>query len=162
MEAPAELRARFGYGPERPCAAADGVPLRAGQLSCRSLNFGRWNFTEGLARAAYTAEVPVAYLREVMEREHPQYVADSLRWPEADDALEQELRARGWPPVADVIDDAEVLPLVLDLYAHDLLVRWLGDGQPPELPGWVANTLERMERRGDVLLLGGTALEAGR
>ena len=162
MEAPADLRARFGYPPERWCAAADGVPLRATQLSCRLMNFGQFGYAEGLARAAYVAEVPVAYLREVMERDHPAYVDDALRWPDPDDVLEQGLRARGWPAVADVIDDPALLPLVLELYAHDLLVYWLGDGQPPELPGWVANTLDRMERRGDVLLLGGTALEAGR
>jgi hypothetical protein len=162
MEAPAALRARFGYPPDRPCITVDGVPMRAGQLSCRSMNFGSFHGTEGMPRAEYAAEVPVAYLLEVMAREHPDYVADSLAHPDAADPYEQARRARGWPSPREMLNDPVLLPMTLELYAHDLLLYWLGDGQPPETPGWVANTITRRALVDGVVVIGGVALPAGR
>ncbi|HEU0301038.1 MAG TPA: hypothetical protein VFR37_16360 [Longimicrobium sp.] len=94
MEMPEALRARFGHAPDRPCVTVDGTAMRAGQLSCRSLNFGTWHRTEGIPQADCTAEVPVAFLLEMMEREHPAYVEDALRWPEPENAFEQTRLAR--------------------------------------------------------------------
>jgi hypothetical protein len=162
MEPPEALRARFGYPPDRPCATVEGARLRAGQLSCRSLNFGSFYGAEHLPRAEYDAQLPVAYLLEVMAREHPEYVADSLAHPDADDPYEQAQRERGWPDPPAMLADPVLLPMTLEWYAHDLLVYWLGDGQPPERPGWVANTITRRALVGDTLVIGGIALPAGR
>jgi hypothetical protein len=162
MEAPAALRARFGYPPERPCVTVDGARLSAGQLSCRSLNFGSFYKTEGIPRAEYAAEIPVAYLLEVMAREHPDYVADSLAHPDPGDPYEQAQRERGWPDPPSMLADPVLLPPTLKLYAHDLLVCWLGDGQPPERPGWVANTITHRALVDGTVVIGGIALAAGR
>jgi hypothetical protein len=157
-----ETRARFGYAPGRLCVTVDGTRLRAAQLSCRSMNFGSFYRTEGIPRAEYAAEVPVAFLLEMMEREHPSYVADSLAHPDADDPFEQAQRARGWPSPREMLDAPVLLPMALELYAHDLLVYWLGDGQPPETPGWVANTITHRALMDEVVVIGGVALMAGR
>lgn len=41
-------------------------------------------------------------------------------------------------------------------------MHWLGDGQPPERPGWVANTITRRALVDDTVVIGGIALPAGR
>jgi hypothetical protein len=164
MEAPAALRTRFGYPPDRPCATVGGERVPGARLSCTLQGFGdfRWTDAAGLARAEYTAEVPVAFLLERMEREHPDYVADSLAHPDSNDAYEQAQRVRGWPPPARMLADPVLLPMTLEHYAHDLLVQWLGDGQPPELPGWVAHNITRHALVDGAVRIGGIAVQAGR
>lgn len=48
---PEVLRARFGYPVDRLYVTGDGVRLRAGRLSCRSMNFGSFYGAEDLPRA---------------------------------------------------------------------------------------------------------------
>lgn len=162
MEPWEERRARFGYTPRLACVTVDGARLRAAQLSCRSMNFGSFHRTEGIPQAEYVAEVPLAFLLEMMEREHPSYVADSIEHPDPENAFEQAQRERGWPSPREMLADPVLLPLTLEFYAHDLLLYWLGDGQPPERPGWVANAIDRRALAGDVVVIGGIALAAGR
>jgi hypothetical protein len=162
METPEALRARFGYPPDRSCVTVDGVRLRAAQLSCRPMNFGSFYRTEEIPRAEYAAEIPVAFLLERMEREHPLYLEDSLAHPDPDDVYEQAQRERGWPAPRQMLADPVLLPMTLEFYDHDLLLYWLGDGQPPEAPGWVANTITRRALVDDTVVIGGIALMAGR
>ncbi|HEX6368252.1 MAG TPA: hypothetical protein VF006_04935 [Longimicrobium sp.] len=162
MEPWEERRARFGYAPGRPCVTVDGTRLRAAQLSCRSMNFGSFHRTEGIPRAEYAAEVPVAFLLEMMEREHPDYVADSIEHPDPENAFEQAQRERGWPSPREMLADPVLLPMTLELYGHDLLLYWLGGGQPPETPGWVANTIMHRALVDGSVVIGGVALMAGR
>jgi hypothetical protein len=162
MEGWEERRARSGYAPGRLCVMVDGTRLRAAQLSCRSMNFGSFYRTEGIPRAEYAAEVPVPFLLEMMEREHPDYVVDARAHPDPDDAFEQALRERGWPSPRQMLADPVLLPMTLELYAHDLMVYWFGDGQPPEAPGWVANTIARHALVDGTVIIEGVALAAGR
>jgi hypothetical protein len=161
-EAPAALRARFGYGSERPCATVGGAPYRAAQISVTLQGFEDFRHTAGIPRADYAVEMPVAYLLERMEREHAEYVADSLNFPDPDDPFEQAQRERGWPAPREMLEDPVLLPLVLAYHDHDLLVYWLGDGQPAERPGWVAHSITHRARVGDTVVIGGIALMAGR
>lgn len=162
MHDPAALRARFGWPPERPCATVEGAPYRAAQLSVTGQGFGDFRHAAGLARAEYAVELPVAFLLEVMEREHAAYVSDAREFPDPDDPFERAQRERGWPAPRDALEDPVLLPLVLAYYGHDLLVYWLGDGQPAERPGWVAHSVTQLARVDDVVVVGGVALEAGR
>lgn len=164
MERPAALRARFGWPPERPCATVGGEPYRASQMSVTLQGFGdfRWADAAGIPRAEYAVELPAAFLLEMMEREHPSYVEDSKQFPDPDEPFEQAQRERGWPAPAAMLADPVLLPMALDLYAHDLLVAWLGDGQPPELPGWVAHSITHHALVDETVVIGGTALMAGR
>lgn len=161
-EEPAALRARFGYGPERPCATVDGVPCRAAHLSVTSQGFDDFRHAAGIPRADYAVELPVAYLLERMEREHAEYVADARNFPDPDDPFEQAQRERGWPAPREMLEDPVLLPLVLAYHDHDLLVYWLGDGQPAERPGWVAHSITHRARVDDTVVIGGVALMAGR
>lgn len=156
------LRARFGWPPERWCATVNGVRYRAAQMSVTGQGFGDFRHAAGLARAAYSVELPVSFLREMMEREHPAYVSDAREFPDPDDPFERALRERGWPAPRDALEDPVLLPLALAYYGHDLLVYWLGYGQPAERPGWVAHSIAQRARVDDVVVIGGVALEAGR
>jgi hypothetical protein len=162
MEQPAALRARLGYPPERPCATVGGTRYRAGQLSCTSQGFGDFRHAAGIPRAEYAVELPVAFLLEMMERGHPAYVADAREFPDPDDPFEQAQRERGWPAPRDMLADPVLLPLALAYHDHDLLVCWLGDGQPAERPGWVAHGITHRALAGGTVVIGGVALMAGR
>lgn len=156
------VRARFGYPPERPCATVDGVRYRAAQMSVTGQGFGDFRHAAGLPRAAYSVELPVAFLLEMMEREHPAYVADAREFPDPDEPFEQAQRERGWPAPGDMLADPVLLPLALAYYDHDLLVYWLGCGQPAERPGWVAHSITHRALANGTVVIGGVALPAGR
>lgn len=163
MEMPPAVRARHGWPPERPCGTADGRPVRPGQLTRRMMNFGQHWRTEGVEEVDYTIRLPLAYLREMMEREHGDYVADSVAHPEPDDAYERAQRERGWPSVPRMLEDPELLRMSVDFYAGDLLTWWLGDDGPPaESPGFVINTVRFEGLEGGMLLLSGRARRADR
>jgi len=159
---PADARARFGYPPERPCATVDGAPFRGAQMSVTGQGFGDFRYASDVPRAEYAVELPVGFLLEMMDREHPSYVADSIAHPDPDEPFEQAQRERGWPPPREMLADPVLLPMALACYDHDLLVYWLGDGQPPELPGWVAHSITHRALVGDTVVIGGAALMAGR
>jgi hypothetical protein len=160
-EMPAQLRARFGYPPESPVATVDGVDLRGARMSVTGQGFGDFRFAAELPRAEYAVRLPVDYLLERMEREHASYVEDALAHP-GDEPFERAQRERGWPAPREMLADPVLLPMILAYHAHDLLVWWLGDGQPPELPGWVAHSVTRHAVEGDTVVIGGVALPAGR
>ena len=159
---PPEIRARHGWPPERACGTAEGRPVRPGQLTRRTMNFGQHWRTEGVEEVDYAIHLPLAFLREMMEREHPGYVADAIAHPD-DDPYDHAQRERGWPPVPEMLADPELLRMSVELYAGDLLTWWLGDDGPPaERPGYVINTVSFAGRDGDTISLAGRARRADR
>lgn len=163
MEMPPQIRARLGWPPERVCGTTDGQPVRPGQLTRRMMNFGQHWRTEGIEEVDYSIRLPLAFLREMMEREHPEFVADSLQHPDPDDPYEAAQRERGWPSVPRMLDDPELRRMSVDFYVGELLTWWLGDNGPPaETPGYVLNTVEYAGRDGDCILLTGRARRADR
>lgn len=133
--------------------------MRPGQLTRRSMNFRQHWRTEGIEEVDYTLRIPLALLRELMEREHHDYVEDALRHP-SDDAYEAAQRAARWPSIAAMLADAELLRMSVEWYDRDLLMAWLGDGPPAERPGYVINTVRFEGCEADMLLLSGRARRA--
>ena len=115
MEEPAALRARFGYPPERPCATVDGERYRAAQMSVTGQGFGDFRRTPREFRGRSTrSELPVAFLLEMMEREHPEYVADASQISRSGRAVRAgPARAAAGPRPADMLADPVLLPMVL-------------------------------------------------
>ena len=56
---------------------------------------------------------------------------------------------------------ARMVTRSLDWSGHDCLLEWLGDGEPATTPGYVINTIEVAERRGDTVRFEGAARAAG-
>jgi hypothetical protein len=159
VEPPASIRARHGRGPERVAGTVDGVPVRAGQLARRLMNFGQHWRTEGIEEVDYTIQIPLSFLAELMEREHPGYVEDSIAHP-SDDPYEAAQRERGWPGVAQMLADPGLLRMSVEWYEGDLLLEWLGAGPPDQAPGFILNTASFRGRAGDAFVLAGRARRA--
>lgn len=165
-ELPAEVRARFGWAEDRACGTADGVPVCPAQLKLRTMNFGQHWRTEGITEVDCSILVPLALLAEEMEREHADFVADSVAHP-SDDPYEQAQRDRGWPSVAPMLADADLLRLSAEWYGREILARWLGDAWPEaalpteQTPWFVLNTAAFQGREGDLLRFAGRARRAG-
>lgn len=156
MEPRASVRARHGWPPERIAGTVDDAPVRAGQLARRLMNFGQHWRTEGIEEVEYTVEIPLSFLVELMERDHPGYVEDSIEHP-SDDRYEAAQRERGWPGVAEMLAGPELLRMSVDGYGGDLLLEWLGAGPPDEAPGFVLNTVSFRRRAGEAIVLAGRA-----
>jgi hypothetical protein len=161
VEPSASVRARHGWRPERIAGTADDAPVRAGQLARRLMNFGQHWRTEGIEEVEYTVQIPLSFLAELMERDHPGYVEDSIEHP-SDHPYEAAQRGRGWPGVAGMLVDPGLLRMSVDWYAGDLLLEWLGAGPPDEAPGFILNTVSFRGRAGDAIVLAGRARRAER
>lgn len=117
------------------------VPIEA--ISLRTFNFRQHWRTEGVPEVSYRVEIPLAFALEELERQLPEFVDDSIRFPDDDPLpLETALRDADWPPPATVLSDPTLAPLALDWYAYDLLAAWFGCGEPSAQPGFVLNTID--------------------
>ena len=97
-----------------------------------------------------------------MEREHREWVLDAARFPDPDNPFERALRERGWHAPREMLADPGLASVAREYRDHDLLVCWLGDGQPAERPGWVAHSVTHRDVSGQAVMISGTALAAGR
>lgn len=138
-----------------------GQAVRPEQLSVRSMNFGQHWRTPGVVEVTYELTLPRSYVIEHLDAELPEYVADSLEHPDATNALENALRAAGWPPARTILEDEALTRLTLAFFAHDMLLRWLGDGPPTLEPSFVLNTVSAERRRGGVPVFEGVARRSG-
>jgi hypothetical protein len=164
MEMPGEVRARFGWDESAAAGWAEGRVLRAAQLSRRCFNFGQHWRTEAVVDVEYALDLPAAFVSHLLARELPEFEEDAREHP-SDLPLELALREHGWPDadrlLALVDEDERLSALVRDYFDGDLLLEWLGDVAPAELPGYVINAVDAWERRGDVYRLSGRARRAG-
>ncbi|HEX6042456.1 hypothetical protein [Longimicrobium sp.] len=163
---PMHLRARLGWPEDRVCGTADGVPVCPAQLKLRAMNFGQHWRTEGIEEVDCSFLLPLAVLTEEMQREHADFVADSVAHP-SDDPFEQALRERGWPSVLAILADDALLGMAAAWYGMEILARWLGDAWPDGAlptearPWFVLNTAGFRGREGDLLRFEGRARRAG-
>jgi hypothetical protein len=124
------------------------------------MNFGQGWRTPGVVEVSYELTLPISFLIEYLDAQLPEYVADSLEHPDPSDLFENALRAAGWPSAKALLEDPDLARLALDLFGHDLLLQWFGDG-PPEEPGFVLNTVMAPLRREGVPVFQGSARRSG-
>jgi hypothetical protein len=92
----------------------------------------------------------------LIEQDWAELVEDYQRFPAPEDPLDQALRALDWPEPARALADPVTAPLVLDSFAHELLLRWFDDGVPSG-PGFVLNTVDVFRMAGGDVYLSGRA-----
>jgi hypothetical protein len=159
MIPPPELRAR--YSPDASAACwAEGARVRPEQVTVRSMNFGQYWRTPGIREVRCAVEIPRAFVRDRLDQWLRELADDARRHP-SDDPLEAALRERDWPGGAAALSDPGLHDPLLSRHGHDLLLEWLGDGEPAELPGWMLNSVDRWQLGRDFLVLGGMARQAG-
>ena len=125
------------------------------------MNFGQPWRTPGADDVEYGVEVPRAFFLDLLRAELPAYLDDSRRFPDPDSAIDRTLAAAGWPTASEVVARPELANAFAEFYAHELLLRWFGDGPPARRPGFVLNTIEHVEADGErVISIGGSARPA--
>ncbi|WP_244226930.1 hypothetical protein [Corallococcus aberystwythensis] len=120
------------------------------------MNFGQHWRTPGVVEVRYEVILPGAYAVALLEQDWADWMEDAQRFPDLADPLEQALRALDWPRPAHALADAVTAPLVLDHFAHELLLRWFDDGVPSG-PGFVLNTVDEGRMTGADVCLAGRA-----
>ena len=161
MEFSDALRARYPDAPRCACVV-DGRACAPDRLAVRTMNFGQPWREPGAADVAYRVEVPRAFFLDLLRAELPSYLDDSRRFPDPDSAIDRALAVAGWPAAGEVLARPELANAFAGFYAHDLLLRWFGDGAPALRPGFVLNTIERVEAEGErVIAIGGLARPTG-
>jgi hypothetical protein len=160
MQELTDIRFRFGWLEDSPIGWADDQLIRASQVSLRSMNFGQHWRTPTILEVGYCLHIPLAFIADVFARELPDYIEDAIRFP-GDDTFEAALRNRHWPAAKTILADAELCPLALQYFGHEILLAWLGDGEPCEAPGYIINTIERCSRFDQFVEFRGRARKAG-
>lgn len=148
MNTTAALRARYPDAPRCSCVV-DGRSHGPEQLAVRTMNFGQAWREPGGANVGYRIEVPRAFFLDLLRAELPAYLDDSRRFPDPHSAIDRALAAAGWPAADEVLARPGLANAFAGFFAHELLLRWLGDGLPVRRPGFVLNTIERVEAEGE-------------
>lgn len=157
MEFSAALRARYPDAPRGACVVG-GRACAPERVAVRTMNFGQAWRSPGSADVEYRVEVPRAFFLDLLRAELPAYLDDSRRFPDPASAIDRMLAAAGWPTAAEVLARPELANAFAGFFAHELLLRWFGDGEPARRPGFVLNTIERVEAVGErVIAISGTA-----
>jgi hypothetical protein len=125
------------------------------------MNFGQHWRTSGIVEVNVELTLPMSYLIDYLDGELPEWVADAIEHPDPTSDLEKALRGAGFPSAKALLDDEHTTRLALDFFAHDLLLRWLGDGPPSLSPGFVLNTATARRRIEGVPLFEGVARKSG-
>jgi hypothetical protein len=125
------------------------------------MNFGQHWRTEGMQDVLYHVEVPFAYVEDVLREHTAGYVQDSREHPDPDDAYDRALAAAGHPDTERVLATPELRDPLLDLFRYEILGHWLGTGHPEREPGYVLNTVERIQVAGGLVAYTGTARRSG-
>jgi hypothetical protein len=140
--------------------SVNGHHLFASQLSVRVMNFGQHWRTSGITEALYEVALPLWFFAAFLKRQLPGYYEDCRRHP-GDGEPEDSLRQSGWLAIPVILAGPKLSAALLIYFGHELLLEWFGDDGPKALPGFVLNTVDSAELRGDRVILRGRAREAG-
>ena len=80
----------------------------------RPMNFGQHWRTAGVQELGYELTLPISALRDVLESELDQIVADAKKFPDDDDEFEIALRHQNWPSVGKIVEDPALQQLALN------------------------------------------------
>lgn len=160
MKDPVSLRREFPGAEEFGYRFGPTV-VNATQVGVRSMNFGQpWRGAE-VQDLPYSVRLPDLFFLDILESSLPDFVSDAKEFPDDSCELERELRALDWPPAPSVVGIETLRLLALQWFAHEMLLRWFGDGDPDRLPGFVINTIDGVSFDGSHPVISGNARPAG-
>jgi hypothetical protein len=136
------LRARFMES--RASAFVDNRPVPFESLSVRAMNFGQHWRTPDVPLISYSLELPGAYFVAFLAEPEqlPALIEDTRRFPEWTEALDTALFDAQFPGAADAVKNPVLARELARFFAHEALLRWLGDGPPEFEPGFVLNSID--------------------
>lgn len=125
------------------------------------MNFGQHWRTPNVETLAYSVTLPNQFFRDMLAVVVPAYLEDSRQFPDNNDPFENALRQNDWPDAQAICDTPELARMALEWCAHDLLLAWLGDGEPIDAPGYVINSIDSFDFVDSNPRITGTARAAG-
>jgi len=158
----AELRLRFA-GVGEATAVVDGSRVLCESLSVRAMNFGQHWRTAGVPVSRYSLTLPLSFLVAFLEEPAalPDLNHDARLRPDVSDPLDQALIAAGFPSAEEAVRAPALCHRLAVFFAHDVLVRWLGDGGPKASPGFVVNSCDQIRLEAFDLCLEGECRPSG-
>jgi hypothetical protein len=154
-----QVRNRFPLAEKCRCSA-EGVRTAPEQLSLRVMNFGQHWRGKGVRDWPYTVEMPVDYFLVVLREQLPEYI-EAAKEDRIDGPLDEALLAAGWPSADEAVRDASLAQALAEEFALRLLEHWLGDGPPEQEPGYILNTIDRVDLLPDRVRVSGTCRRTG-
>ncbi len=158
----AALRAQFVAG-DATYALVDGNRVSCAFLSVRSMNFGQHWRGADVAVHRYAIELPVNFFVALLAEPDAlsDFIEDARRYPDLSDPLGQALIAAGSPSADEAVRHPVLAQSLAEFYAHDALLRWLGDAAPEVADGFVLNSFARIVLGDSSLLLEGECRASG-
>ena len=143
--------------------SVEGQPVSPESLSVRAMNFGQAWRTAGVPEVSYSVNIPmsafIAFLEEADQL--PAFIEDARRFPDPADALDRALRDANFPSAADAMANPVLAQELARFFAHEALLRWLGDRPREVEPGYVLNSIDRIAVHPAELVLEGKARVSG-
>jgi len=127
----------------------------------RSMNFGQHWRTPNVAEVSYAVEIPLEFFVALLDEQLPSLVEDTRQFPDEESSLDRAIAAATFSNAVEALRDRVLANELAQFYAHEVLLRWLGDGPPDVEPGFVLNTIERVVIEPDAILLEGTGRRSG-
>ena len=140
---------------------ADATQALAAQFSVRTMNFGQHWRTDGIESVTFSVTLPSAVFVELTSSQLPEFIADMQLHPDVNDEFQHELRKLNWPTVTEILQHNKLSLFTLDLLAHEMLLRWFGDGEPSQSPGFILNAIDSTSFDDDNPTIAGTCRRAG-
>ena len=126
------------------------------------MNFGQLWRTDGILPVKYIVTLPSTLFDDFVNAGLPEIVDDMRMHPDPNDEYERLLRKFDWPSDAEAIrSDDYLLQSTLEWFAHDMMLRWFGDGEPDGKPGFVFNTVESTTFNDGNPVISGSGRHAG-
>lgn len=108
------------------------------------MNFGQHWRDPGASCCHYVLELPIDFFLELLAEPGalPDLSRDAQQRPDPDSPLDQALIAAGFPSADQALRDPSLAQHLAEFFAHDALVRWLGDAGPEVQPGFFLNSCD--------------------
>ena len=141
------VRSRYPSG----SYAVANKPVTVDQLKVRTMNFGQHWRGEDVVNHPYTLGLPLQLGIDILDWQLPEYIADSLEYPDPEDLMEQLLKKENWNTSgAYYLKEGPLLirQMLLEYYAHEMILQFLGDGDLRG-KGYIINTCDYVEIQGE-------------
>lgn len=127
-------------------ATVDGLPVPLQSLSVRTMNFGQPWRTAGVREVSYALRLPIAFFLAFLDEPEqlPDLISDAKSLPDPADSLTRHLIDSNAHYAADAMAVPALAQELAKSFAHEALLRWLGDGAPDLSPGYVLNSIDRV------------------
>lgn len=116
------------------------------QISLRSMNFGQPLGNAGILELPYTITIPLVFTVDLINTCLEDLYHD-IRQYGVSSTMDEEIVNNGFPTdisgfISKQTEGNSLQKELIHFFAHDLLLRWFGDGASRETPSFLINTID--------------------